>query len=99
MSVEDEINRTKSRIMDHRADIRNLESHGQRLALKLLGLEIGDRIIVTDRGKDTEVVVSGVRNWGNNPAPIGMIVKKDGNPGMTSKQFIYSWRKKGAGAT
>ena len=95
MSIKDKIDRTKSLIKNHKVAIKNLEDHGRALALKSTGLEVGDRIIVSDRGREYEVEVTGVRYWTMLPPPIkGFRVNKDGAVGKQSAGYISEWRKK-----
>ena len=96
MSIENEINRTKSQIANYKEKIRGLEEHGENLALLSLGLSIGDRIIVEGghvrRAFEAEVI--GVESWSQAPRPKAMKIKKDGTVGEQSAGYISKWRKK-----
>lgn len=93
MSIDDEINRTKSKIGDLRRQISNLERHGIDLALKKLGLELGDIIEVTKLKKTFLVSVDGVDSWSSMPTPRGYKIKKDGSVGNQYAGYIREWKK------
>ena len=93
MSIKDEIDRTKSQVDAHRAAIVRLEAHGRALALKSLGLTVGDRIMVTSKRPSFEAEVTGVEWWDFRPTPRAMKIKKDGTASEKSAGWIDKWEK------
>jgi hypothetical protein len=94
VSIKDELDRTRSRIANHQQAIQTLQAHGRAVALKSLGIEKGERIIVIIRNKDVEAEVTGVDGWDYSPRPRVSMIRKDGTLGERSPGYFSEWRKK-----
>ena len=90
MEIRSQIGQIRKKLQDARARLADA-------ALREIGLQIGDRIIVDRRGVDVECSVSGVEvsEYNGDPKPLAVIVKKDGTSGVQSVGYFRGWRKKG----
>lgn len=93
------IDNIKSQIGQYKKRIRELEAQGKQAALEVMGLKVGDRIIVAGRKGDFEAQVTGVDHWDLSPRPTAVNIKKDGTAGSQSVGWIglREWRKREAG--
>ena len=89
------IDNIKSQIGQYRQRICELEAQGKQAALEVMGLKVGDRIIVAGRTGDFEAQVTGVDCWDFSPRPTAVKIKKDGTAGNQSVGYIGAreWRK------
>lgn len=92
------IDNIKSQIRRYRQRIRELEAQGEQAALEVMGLKVGDRIIVAGRNGDFEAQVTGVDYWAFSPRPSAVKIKKDGTAGNQTVGWIGAaeWRKREA---
>lgn len=90
------IDNIKSQIVQYKQRIRELEAQGEQAALEVMGLKVGDRIIVAGRNGDFEAQVTGVAYWDYSPGPTAVKIKKDGTAGSQSIGWICAgeWRKR-----
>lgn len=93
------IDNIKSQIGQYKQRIRELEAQGKQATLEVMGLKVGDRIIVAGRNGDFEAQVTGVDHWDFSPRPTAVKIKKDGTAGSQSVGWIGAreWRKREAG--
>ena len=92
------IDNIKLQIGQYKQRIRELEAQGEQAALEVMGLKVGDRIIVAGRKGYFEAQVTGINHWDFSPRPTAVKIKKDGTVGSQSVGWIGSreWRKREA---
>ena len=96
--TQKKIDNIKSQIGQYKQRIRELEAQGKQAALEMMGLKVGDRIVVARRKGDFEAQVTGADNWDLFPRPAAVRIKKDGTASNQSVGWIGSgeWRKREA---
>jgi hypothetical protein len=91
-----EINAIKSEIGQLEAKRWDAKIRIRDAALRYMGLEIGDRILVVKRGKEIECAVQGAFTNMSEPGVEAIRVKANGEIGYQSAGWIGhgEWRKK-----